>query len=68
WAERGVGTTVAAAAAGQAVALPRPGEPFEAAGKLPAEAWWRSASGDVRRTWRSVGAFVAEPPTRDAGA
>ncbi|MGW2711768.1 MBL fold metallo-hydrolase [Streptomyces sp. NPDC001356] len=68
WAEPGEWTKEAAEEAGQAVALPRPGEPFEAAGKLPAEAWWRSASGDVRRTWRSVGAFVAEPPTRDAGA
>ncbi|MEW2512581.1 MBL fold metallo-hydrolase [Streptomyces sp. NPDC046870] len=68
WAEPGEWTKEAAEEAGQAVALPRPGEPFEAAGKLPAEAWWRSASGDVRRTWRSVGAFVAEPPTRDTGA
>ncbi|CAM5611082.1 MBL fold metallo-hydrolase [Streptomyces canarius] len=68
WAEPGEWTKEAAGEAGQAVALPRPGEPFEAAGKLPAEAWWRSASGDVRRTWRSVGAFVAEPPARDTGA
>ncbi len=57
-------TKEAAEEAGQAVALPRPGEPFEPAGKLPAEAWWRGVSGDVRRTWRSVGAFVAEPPAR----
>ncbi|GGZ29441.1 MBL fold metallo-hydrolase [Streptomyces olivaceoviridis] len=68
WAEPGEWTKEAAEEAGQAVALPRPGEPFEAAGKLPAEAWWRSASGDVRRTWRSVGAFIAEPPARDTGA
>ncbi|MFF8905112.1 MBL fold metallo-hydrolase [Streptomyces olivaceoviridis] len=68
WAEPGEWTKEVAEEAGQAVALPRPGEPFEAAGKLPAEAWWRSASGDVRRTWRSVGAFVAEPPARDTGA
>ncbi|MGW2772276.1 MBL fold metallo-hydrolase [Streptomyces olivaceoviridis] len=68
WAEPGEWTKEAAEEAGQAVALPRPGEPFEAAGKLPAEAWWRSASGDMRRTWRSVGAFVAEPPARDTSA
>ncbi|POX60985.1 MBL fold metallo-hydrolase [Streptomyces sp. Ru62] len=67
WAEPGEWTKEAAEEAGQAVALPRPGEPFEPAGKLPAEAWWRSASGDVRRTWRSVGAFVAEPPARGTG-
>ncbi|MER7918775.1 MULTISPECIES: MBL fold metallo-hydrolase [unclassified Streptomyces] len=64
WAEPGEWTKEAAEEAGQAVALPRPGEPFEPAGKLPAEAWWRGVSGEVRRTWRSVGALVAEPPKR----
>ncbi|WP_435271402.1 MBL fold metallo-hydrolase [Streptomyces sp. 1222.5] len=64
WAEPGEWTKEAAEEAGQAVALPRPGEPLEPAGKLPAEAWWRGVSGEVRRTWRSVGAFVAEPPKR----
>ncbi|MEU1462077.1 MBL fold metallo-hydrolase [Streptomyces sp. NPDC005727] len=47
WAEPGEWTKEAAGEAGQAVALPRPGEPFEPAGKLPAEAWWRSASAPV---------------------
>ncbi|MFE5401729.1 MBL fold metallo-hydrolase [Streptomyces sp. NPDC056580] len=47
WAEPGDWTKEAAEEAGQAVALPRPGEPFEAAGKLPAEAWWRFASAPV---------------------
>ncbi|MEV6841332.1 MBL fold metallo-hydrolase [Streptomyces sp. NPDC051133] len=64
WAEPGEWTKEAAGQAGQAVALPRPGEPFEPEGKLPAEPWWRGASGSDRRTWRSVGAFVAEPPAR----
>ncbi|WP_079175235.1 MBL fold metallo-hydrolase [Streptomyces malaysiense] len=64
WAEPGEWTKEVAEEAGQAVALPRPGEPFEPAGKLPAEAWWRGVSGEVRRTWRSVGALVAEPPKR----
>ncbi|GGW10235.1 MBL fold metallo-hydrolase [Streptomyces capoamus] len=67
WAEPGEWTKEAAEEAGQAVALPRPGEPFEPAGKLPAEAWWRGVAGEVRRTWRSVGAFVAEPPARPTG-
>jgi len=47
WAEPGEWTKEAAEEAGQAVALPRPGEPFEPAGKLPADAWWRSASAPV---------------------
>ena len=64
WAEPGEWTKEVAEEAGQAVALPCPGEPFEPAGKLPAEAWWRGVSGEVRRTWRSVGALVAEPPKR----
>ncbi|MER6331171.1 MBL fold metallo-hydrolase [Streptomyces sp. NPDC014983] len=64
WAEPGEWTKEVAEEAGQAVALPHPGEPFEPAGKLPAEAWWRGVSGEVRRTWGSVGALVAEPPKR----
>ncbi|MEU5536074.1 MBL fold metallo-hydrolase [Streptomyces sp. NPDC020362] len=64
WSEPGEWTKEAAEAAGQAVALPRPGEPFEPAGKLPAEPWWRDVSGSVRRTWRSLGALAAEPGVR----
>lgn len=64
WAEPGEWTKEAAEEAGQAVALPRPGEPFEPAGKLPAEAWWRGVSGTVRRTWRALGALAAEPGVR----
>ncbi|MEV7242048.1 MULTISPECIES: MBL fold metallo-hydrolase [unclassified Streptomyces] len=47
WAEPGEWTKEAAEEAAQAVALPRPGEPFEPAGKLPADAWWRSATAPV---------------------
>ncbi|MET8722621.1 MBL fold metallo-hydrolase [Streptomyces misionensis] len=64
WAEPGEWTKEAAEEVGQAVALPRPGEPFEPDGKLPAEAWWRGVSGELRRTWGPVGALVAEPPKR----
>lgn len=44
WDEPGEWTKDAAGEAGQAVALPRPGEPFEPAGKLPDEPWWRTVS------------------------
>ncbi|MFF8807447.1 MBL fold metallo-hydrolase [Streptomyces omiyaensis] len=44
WAEPGEWTKAAAEEAGQAVALPRPGEPFEPAGKVPSDAWWRGVS------------------------
>ncbi|MFJ1736787.1 MBL fold metallo-hydrolase [Streptomyces sp. NPDC088254] len=52
WAEPGEWTKDAAEEAGQAVALPRPGEPFEPAGKVPAEAWWQTVSGPITRPWR----------------
>ncbi|MEU0673655.1 MBL fold metallo-hydrolase [Streptomyces sp. NPDC006172] len=52
WAEPGEWTKDAAENAGQAVALPRPGEPFEPAGMLPVEAWWRAVSGPIARPWR----------------
>lgn len=38
--------------AGQAVAFPRPGEPFEPTGELPVEAWWRAVSQPIAHTWR----------------
>ncbi|GGZ41294.1 MBL fold metallo-hydrolase [Streptomyces poonensis] len=45
WAEPGEGTLDAARAAGAAVALPRPGEPFEPTGEtVPAEPWWRGVA------------------------
>ncbi|MFR9797963.1 MBL fold metallo-hydrolase [Streptomyces sp. MS06] len=44
WAEPGEWMKDVADAAGQAVALPRPGEPFEPAGKVPSAPWWRAAA------------------------
>ncbi|MGW1894651.1 MBL fold metallo-hydrolase [Streptomyces sp. NPDC002004] len=42
WAEPGEGTLAAAGRAGAALALPRPGQPFEpTAADVPAEPWWR---------------------------
>ncbi|MFJ6539688.1 MBL fold metallo-hydrolase [Streptomyces sp. NPDC091385] len=52
WAEPGEWTRDASDEAGQAVATPRPGEPFEPAGKIPTDPWWRSVSGPIARPWR----------------
>ncbi|MGY0071146.1 MBL fold metallo-hydrolase [Streptomyces sp. QTS137] len=41
WAEPGEWTMAAADAVGQPAAFPVPGLPFEPAGELPAEPWWR---------------------------
>ncbi|GED83505.1 MBL fold metallo-hydrolase [Streptomyces sp. 6-11-2] len=61
WAEPGEWTKDAAEEAGQAVALPRPGEPFEPAGKVPAEPWWRPVSAPLSHPWRSVKGPEATP-------
>ncbi|MFI2374663.1 MBL fold metallo-hydrolase [Streptomyces sp. NPDC018964] len=52
WAEPGEWMKDAAGEADQSVAFPRPGEPFEPAGKVPVEAWWRAISGPIARPWR----------------
>ncbi|WP_189599783.1 MBL fold metallo-hydrolase [Streptomyces lateritius] len=52
WAEPGEWTMDAAVGAGQSVALPRPGEPFEPEGLLPVDPWWRAVSRPVSRPWR----------------
>ncbi|MFF6994623.1 MBL fold metallo-hydrolase [Streptomyces sp. NPDC008313] len=52
WVEPGEWTKDAAEEVGQAVAFPRPGEPFEPAGALPGEAWWRAVSGPIAHPWR----------------
>ncbi|MEZ3179690.1 MBL fold metallo-hydrolase [Streptomyces pimonensis] len=52
WAEPGEWMKDVAEGAGQAVAFPRPGEPFEPAGRLPVEAWWRAVSGPIAHPWR----------------
>lgn len=61
WAEPGEWTKDAAEEAGQAVALPRPGEPFEPAGKVPAEPWWRPVSAPLSHPWRSARGPEAAP-------
>ncbi|MBC2900513.1 MBL fold metallo-hydrolase [Streptomyces cupreus] len=52
WAEPGEWTRDAADEAGQAAAFPRPGEPFEPAGLLPVQPWWRSVSAPLNHPWR----------------
>ncbi|WP_415953761.1 MBL fold metallo-hydrolase [Streptomyces sp. KLOTTS4A1] len=67
WAEPGEWTKYEAEEAGQAVAFPRPGEPFEASGKLPVEPWWRTVSHPIAHPWRRPrpAAVVAEPRSDD---
>ncbi|MFJ9562569.1 MBL fold metallo-hydrolase [Streptomyces fuscichromogenes] len=65
WAEPGEWTKDAGDDAGQAVALPRPGEPFEPSGKLPADPWWRSVSAPVTRPWRGAQQSEAAPGQGD---
>ncbi|CAL9646572.1 putative protein [Streptomyces sp. enrichment culture] len=70
WAEPAEWMRDAAGAAGQAVALPRPGEPFEPAGELPAEPWWRALSAPLVRHWSPAGnpdTAPVLPPAPPAG-
>ncbi|MFB7306948.1 MBL fold metallo-hydrolase [Streptomyces sp. NPDC056192] len=52
WAEPGEWTKDAAEEAEQPAAFPRPGEPFEPAGGLPVDAWWRAVSAPIAHPWR----------------
>jgi L-ascorbate metabolism protein UlaG (beta-lactamase superfamily) len=67
WAEPGEWTKDAAEEVGQAVAFPRPGEPFEPAGKVPVEAWWRGVSHPIAHPWRRPrpAQAAAEAPRHD---
>ncbi|MFF0117052.1 MBL fold metallo-hydrolase [Streptomyces prasinus] len=51
WAEPGEWTMAAADAVGQPAAFPVPGLPFEPAGELPAEPWWRGVGHVPNRKW-----------------
>ncbi|MFF0109400.1 MBL fold metallo-hydrolase [Streptomyces hirsutus] len=51
WAEPGEWTMAAADAVGQPAAFPVPGLPFEPAGELPAEPWWRGVGHVPSRKW-----------------
>ncbi|PVC77484.1 MBL fold metallo-hydrolase [Streptomyces sp. CS081A] len=64
WAEPGEWTRDAAGEVGQAVAFPRPGEPFEPAGKLPSDPWWRGISRHLARPWRRTRPVGTAPGPR----
>ncbi|MEU8618344.1 MBL fold metallo-hydrolase [Streptomyces sp. NPDC048623] len=67
WAEPGEWTRDEAEEAGQTAAFPRPGDPFEPAGKLPEDPWWRGVSRPLARPWRRPRPVEApaEAPRRD---
>ncbi|WP_406864094.1 MBL fold metallo-hydrolase [Streptomyces sp. HUAS MG47] len=67
WAEPGEWTKDAAEEADQPVALPRPGEPFEPAGKLPVDPWWQPITHPLARPWRHPhpAEAVADPRSDD---
>ncbi|MEW9513626.1 MULTISPECIES: MBL fold metallo-hydrolase [Streptomyces] len=55
WAEPAEWTKDAAEEAEQAAAFPRPGEPFEPAGALPVDPWWRPVSAPMAPPrWRTA--------------
>ncbi|MEU3713180.1 MBL fold metallo-hydrolase [Streptomyces catenulae] len=66
WAEPAEWTKDAADEVGQAVAFPRPGEPFEPGGQLPEEPWWRAVSHPIARPWRRPRAAEVETEPRTA--
>ncbi len=65
WAEPGEWTRDAAEDAGQAVATPQPGEPFEPTEKLPVDPWWRAVSAPIARPWRRPKAPTAALAVQD---
>ncbi|MEU6406705.1 MBL fold metallo-hydrolase [Streptomyces sp. NPDC046985] len=68
WAEPGEWTRDAAEEIGQSVACPRPGEPFEPAGRIPTDPWWRAVSHPIAHPWRrprSAMAATAEDRSDD---
>ncbi|MEU6283304.1 MBL fold metallo-hydrolase [Streptomyces sp. NPDC047028] len=66
WAEPGEWTKDAGDEAGQPVALPRPGEPFEPGGKVPGEPWWRTVSRPIAHHWRAARPVEAPAGERPA--
>ncbi|WP_328885817.1 MBL fold metallo-hydrolase [Streptomyces sp. NBC_00316] len=52
WAEPGEWTKDAAEEAEQPAAFPQPGEPFEPAGTLPLDPWWRAVAAPIAHPWR----------------
>ncbi|WP_327399826.1 MBL fold metallo-hydrolase [Streptomyces sp. NBC_01288] len=68
WAEPGEWTADEGEAAGQAVATPRPGEPFEPGGDLATDPWWRPFGGTIDHPWRTPKPVETEPKPTTAPA
>jgi L-ascorbate metabolism protein UlaG (beta-lactamase superfamily) len=75
WAEPAEWTKDLGDTAGTRIAFPRPGQPFEPAGELPAEPWWRAVSLPLERHWdtavtvgRGPGAEPTQGPPLDLAA
>ena len=68
WAEPGEWTADEGEAAGQAVATPRPGEPFEPSGDLTTTPWWRPFGGTFAHHWRTPEPVATEPKPTTAPA
>ncbi|MFI6938215.1 MBL fold metallo-hydrolase [Streptomyces sp. NPDC050418] len=61
WEEPGEGTLAAAREAGVSVALPHPGLPFEPAGPLPVDPWWRTVAAQATATAPKTSIPTATP-------
>ncbi|WP_043671403.1 MBL fold metallo-hydrolase [Streptomyces xylophagus] len=61
WAEPGEWTADEGEAVGQAVATPRPGEPFEPGGELTTNPWWRPFGGTIAHHWQQPKPVGTEP-------
>lgn len=68
WAEPGEWTADEGEAAGQVVATPRPGEPFEPSGDLTTTPWWRPFGGTFAHHWRTPEPVATEPEPTPAPA
>lgn len=71
WAEPGEGTLEAGARAGAAIALPRPGEPFEPNTEgVPAAPWWRAVARVPAGGWPTTATAVdtGRPPAAGSAA
>ena len=68
WAEPGEWTADEGEAVGQAVATPRPGEPFEPGGDLTTAPWWRPFGGTFAHHWRTPKPVATEPEPTPAPA
>lgn len=69
WAEPGEGTVEAAGAAGQRIALPRPGEPFEpGAERIPDVPWWRTVARVPAGGWGAPALTDGHGPAPDRTA